>query len=267
MNSDDISKTAYAYTHHDLIVAHTELPTFPKLRIDLLTTFMEHGAFNLPEHHDNRELYALAVSLVQMGLETHDMIEADNDPSDELKMRSIQYKVLAGDYFSARFYQLLAKQGRIEFIKRIAQAISELNSLKMNFYMNIQQLRMSAEDYLQQSAHIKMQLFLPFAQMMKDSFAHRWLPLLHSASTCEVIAEQIERNDLGADDPFNWNYWYKKKFQKLTNLKPTLEAMLEQQLEIMYREIEQCESEQFIKQLKRIGERFASYLQPPQIRI
>lgn len=245
MNSDDISKTAYEYTHHDLIVAHTELPPFPKLRVDLLKTFMDYGAFKLSEEDGNHQLYVLAVSLVQMGLETHDMVAADNDPSDEHKMRSIQFKVLAGDYFSARFYDLLAKQGEIEFIKHIANAISELNSLKMDFYMNIKQLRKSVEEYLQQSALIKAHLFLPFSKMMKDNFAQRWSSLLHSATKCEVIAEQIERGD--------------------DHLKPTLETMLAKQLEVMYGEIEQVESVQMVKQLSRIGERFASYLQVPRI--
>lgn len=265
MNSDDISKIAYAYTHHDLIVAHTELPPFPKLRIDLLQTFMKHGAFKLQEQNVLHELYALAVSLVQMGLETHDMIAADNDPSDEHTMRSIQFKVLAGDYFSARFYQLLAKQGQIQFIKHIADAISELNSLKMSFYMNIKQLTMTAEEYLQQATFIKMQLFLPFTAMMKDSFAERWSSLLHSATKCEVIAEQIERNDEGANDPFQWHYWYNQKNNKLANIKLTLIAMLEKQLDLLYSEIEQVDNEHMVKQLSRIGESFASYLQAPQI--
>ena len=63
------------------------------------------------------ELFTLATSLVQLGLDTHDLVTASNDVKEKKAARSRQLKVLAGDYFSARFYHLLAQAGQIDMIK------------------------------------------------------------------------------------------------------------------------------------------------------
>ena len=54
-----------------MIQAHTELPEFPDTRTRLLFTFLSNQ--RTPLLHS--ELYALVVSLVQLGMDTHDMID------------------------------------------------------------------------------------------------------------------------------------------------------------------------------------------------
>lgn len=266
MKSDNILKLVKTYTSHDMITAHTDLPEFPKLRIQLLYTFLTHGALDTDEEEDEHDLYALVISLMQMALDTHEMVDGNNEPTNERKMRSNQLKVLAGDYFSSRFYQLLAKRGHIEFIQLISHAICELNRIKMNFYLNLQNKRMTSEDFIDQSARIKMQLFLPFTELMKGSFSEKWTELLHSISHCEVIAEQIELSDSKVNDKETWGFWYRQRHDNAAELKPTLLAMLERELALVNKQIKLLDSEQMIQELSRIGELFSKYLEVPYAR-
>ena len=55
------------------------------------------------------------------------LVTASNDVKEKKAARSRQLKVLAGDYFSSRFYHLLAQAGQIEMIKQLSNAICEVN--------------------------------------------------------------------------------------------------------------------------------------------
>src|SRR5690606_20721265 len=82
------------------------------------------------------ELFALATSLLQLGLDTHDWVDETEGNGDEANL-SKQLRVLAGDYFSGRFYYLLAGAGYIDVIQRISKAVCEVNKIKMNLYERI----------------------------------------------------------------------------------------------------------------------------------
>src|SRR5262245_61503284 len=131
MKSYRIPEMAKKYVEYDMIQAHTELPEFPESRIRLLFTFLANQ--RTPLIHS--ELYSLVVSLVQFGMDTHDMIDSESGRLGEKDMRSRQLKVLAGDYYSSRFYQLLAQAGQVEMIRRISNGVTEVNKLKVSLYM------------------------------------------------------------------------------------------------------------------------------------
>ena len=126
MNSYRIPEIAKQYTEYDMIQTHTDLPDFPEFRTRLLFAFL-NGNNKLSS---SSELFTLATSLVQLGLDTHDLVTVSNDVKEKKAARSRQLKVLAGDYFSSRFYQSLAQAGQIEMIKQLSNAICEVNRLK-----------------------------------------------------------------------------------------------------------------------------------------
>ncbi|KIL41545.1 heptaprenyl diphosphate synthase [Gordoniibacillus kamchatkensis] len=199
-----IPEIAKKYTEYDMIQKHTELPDFPDFRTRLLFAFLNR--------HDRlkatSELYALVTSLVQLGLDTHDMVADTNDAKEKKAARSRQLKVLAGDYFSSRFYHLLSQAGQIELIRVLSGAICEVNRLKMNLYMMMKQLKVTAEDYIQQSVAIRSRLFLSFGSMMEEVYQSVWPEVLSCFTRCEVLFEELFKAESVERFRGSWGYWH-----------------------------------------------------------
>ncbi|WP_138492964.1 heptaprenyl diphosphate synthase component 1 [Paenibacillus pinistramenti] len=181
---------AKKYVDYDMISTHTELADFPDSRVRLLYTFLKHQQPD-NENESLLEVCALAVYLLQLGLDTHDLIDPEPVRKEEKLMRSRQLKVLAGDYFSSLFYQLLAKSGQIQHISLLSSAVCEVNRLKARFYTKMKDLLLSAEDYVKESALVKMQLFAFFTPLLDKSAQPFWRPLLAEISKCEALAAEM----------------------------------------------------------------------------
>jgi heptaprenyl diphosphate synthase len=240
MESYGIQEIAQKFTQYDMIQDHTELPDFPQHRTNLLEVYLKHGSVSYDS--DLYELYTLVTSLVQMGLDTHDMVGVISDHSNQHATRSNQMKVLAGDYFSSRFYQLLANRGEVDMIHSLSAAICEANRLKMNLYLEMREMKLATEEIIGHSVEIKMQLFLPFTGCMKEAYAQKWSDLLRGFTRCEVIEEQLT---------------LKKQ--------PELHRMLEDQVADVTKQIQLLDSEPLIKELGGILESFVRRLSAPKV--
>ncbi|MGG1515146.1 heptaprenyl diphosphate synthase component 1 [Paenibacillus oryzisoli] len=204
MNSYRIPEIAKQYTEYDMIQIHTDLPEFPEMRTRLLFAFLnEYSKFRA-----SSELFTLAASLVQLGLDTHDLVTVTNDVKEKKAARSRQLKVLAGDYFSSRFYNLLAGAGQIEMIKQLSSAICEVNRVKMNVYTKMKQLKLTAEDYLHHMVEIKSQLFLSFSEILNEAHGHAWPQIMRSYARCEQLLEEIFRSESIANFKGSWGFWH-----------------------------------------------------------
>lgn len=283
MNAFHIPELAKQYTEYDMIQAHTELPDFPVSRTRLLCAFLDHHA-----HKDgNGELYALATSLVQMGIDTHELVSVSNDIKEKQAVRSRQLKVLAGDYFSSGFYQLLSQAGQIEMVRQLSAAICEVNRLKMTFYERMRQLKLTAEDYIEQSVSIRSQLFVHFNRLMEGVQHRLWPELLQGLAQCEVLAGEIARSDNPADFRGSWAYWHilqngtreerkalessvqeEVKVRPLLmkyNIKGQLYKMLEDQVHQMLDKAKQLDSDKLMQELVHIGEPFLRMVRQPKV--
>lgn len=191
MRPDHITELARKYVDYDMISTHTELPDFPVPRVRLLYTFLNHR-----EQHSGQltEAGPLAAFLVQLGLDTHDMIDVEERQKEEKEMRSRQLKVLAGDYFSSVFYQLLAHSGQIRLVNSMSAAICEVNRLKVRLYNSLKRMLLPAEAYVKERVKLKMTLFLSFSQQMDKSVRNVWDLLLEELSHCEVVMEEIKQS-------------------------------------------------------------------------
>lgn len=189
MISYRVPNLAKKYTDYDMIQRHTELPTFPNSRVQLLYTFL-----NQEQNHSVKEseLFSLVTALVQMGLDTHEMIDVKEENLSEQDMRSRQLKVLGGDFFSTRFYQLLAQAGQISVISSLSDGICRLNERKMSLYDRMKKQQVSFEEYCQESVQLKKQLFLSFHRMISQERAWLYDQLLTSFSLLDVLKEEIE---------------------------------------------------------------------------
>ncbi|PYI54926.1 heptaprenyl diphosphate synthase component 1 [Paenibacillus flagellatus] len=282
MNSNSIAEAAKPYTDYDMIRNHTELPDFPNFRTQLLYTFLHKSSTFI----EQSELFALVVSLAQLGLDTHDLVSVTNERKEKAEARSRQLKVLAGDYFSSRFYHLLAQAGQVEMTRQMATAICEVNRLKMNLYTRMRQWKMTADDYMQYSVSIKTQLYLSFSRALEGMKPNSWDDMLNGYTRCEVLLDELRRIERDRDFRSGWAFWHllqigtKEERRQLQNedtdpgklrallhkynVKATLFQMLESQFKTLSDKIRQFDSEKLVAELYQIGEPFLRAISAPR---
>lgn len=282
MSSYRISEMARPYIEYDMILKYTELPRFPELRAQLLYLFLSKNA----SHAENSELFALVASLVQMGLDTHDLVSNQSRNKEFAAARSRQLKVLAGDYFSGRFYHLLSQAGQIEIIATMSNAICEANRLKMNLYFSMKQWKLTAEEYIKQLVDIKTQLFLSFSSFFEGIHFNIWPEMLRRFTALEVLVNEIDRAEISQDYCGSWGFWHvlqngtkeeKRQLQsedpdasKLKSLwlkyKVTAQLyhMLEQHIAQLQTALSELGSDKLIHELSAICEPVKRYLNAPK---
>ncbi len=266
---------ARKYISHGMIEAHTKLPAFPDTRARLLFCMLEDE-----RTADRQALYTLAVSLAQLGLDTHDWVAAAKEEESFEQMRSRQLRVLAGDYFNGRFYQLLAQAGKLEAVRLVSRAICEVNRVKMIMNERLRQLKLTTDEYVEHMVAIRSELFLAFAGFLRGPNLDRFPDLLRGITRCELIHEELQRDDAG-ELHGGWSYCYMlqhataderagipqadqagmKALSRKYKTSGLLQSMLEEQLRSVRRLIEQFESDGMRTELFNLLEPFIPRLQ------
>jgi len=182
------------YTGYDMIRKHTDVPALPDARLRLLHTFLEASDLAAKS-----EVYGTVTALLQNGLDIHDRVEPGDDSEEEEAMRSRQLKVLAGDYYSSRFYQLLAAAGEIGMIAELSQAIADVNRSKMELYLRIQSGQApELREYLDEAAAIKARLFEGFDVLLDGPLLPYWRTLLPLVGLCEAVVDELAAAEPGS---------------------------------------------------------------------
>lgn len=284
MNGYRVPEMANKYMDYDMIQKYTELPQFPEFRTRILYAFLNKNNKML----DYSELFSLVTSLVQVGLDTHDLVSITNEAKDIRAARSRQIKVLAGDYFSACFYSLLAQSGHIDLIGTIAGAICEANRMKLTLYETMRGLKMASDDYLKQSIEIRMQLYLAFTKLMDDPLNGVWPEILRLFTQCELLLQEIGRSEKEKEKPTldSWSFWYllqlasKEERTQIQAEEPDqgkirsiwmkykvaskIYQLLATTLQQLQDKLQTLDSKEFSKELQSIGEPFVRYLSTPE---
>lgn len=206
MTRNHLVQMAHSYMDYDMIEIHTELPEFPEGRIRLLHAMLS----SQPASAGLKDLLAVVASLVQMGLDTHDMVDNER-PSERgglLGMRARQLKVLAGDYFSGRFYHLLSQAGQIDMVRRLGDAICDLNRVKVVFYSKMKQMKLNAEEYLLHGAELRSGLFKSFTHLMGGLYERLWPEIVDRFARCELLTQELERMDRPGRLKDSWGVWH-----------------------------------------------------------
>lgn len=84
---------------------------------------------NGEDWNESERISVLAVSLIFSALAAHDLVKEQNATS-----REQQLQVLAGDYYSGKYYQLLAKDKKIDLIKQLSECVTSITEHKTRFY-------------------------------------------------------------------------------------------------------------------------------------
>jgi len=203
MSGYRISEIVKEFTETDMISTYTDLPDFPDIRTRLLYAFLEYGSTK-----PDSERYALVASLLQLGTDTHDQVVMQNDNKEQSAARDRQLKVLAGDYFSSQFYKLLADAGQVSVVRQLTHYICEINRLKMQLYMKMKGLRITADEYMQAVVELKTQLYMSFENQMDAVLRGVWSDVLTLVTKCEVLFDEWYRLESTDDFHESWGFWY-----------------------------------------------------------
>ncbi|GAE29009.1 heptaprenyl diphosphate synthase component 1 [Alkalihalobacillus hemicellulosilyticus] len=125
-------------------IKHHYLQTYvPDIEVDDDKIRFMYAMLHNKMTKEDLHLLILSTLLVQAGLDIHDEVTLKNVDTDELKKKR-QLTVLAGDYYVAMYYHLLAKNGNVPLIQKISHTIQQINEKKMNHY---EQEEISIEEY------------------------------------------------------------------------------------------------------------------------
>lgn len=277
MTMKSLADMARKYTDYDMIEAHTTLPPYPENRARLLYHF-----FNPEIAEPDKQLYTLAVSLAQLGMETHDLVDEPESGETIMSARSRQLNVLAGDYFNGRFYDILSRAGRLDIVRKISKAIADVNRLKVILFERFQDLKLTAEDYVEQLVIIKSELYLTLSRMIPLRSPDRFEELFRSVVRCEIISDELDLCE--EDQPgSHFAFWYvlqvaspEDREKMLTadadhqhllaskyKIRAVLSHMLSSQIQLIRRLSEQLDSETIRAEINRLIELFARRLSMP----
>lgn len=105
-------------------------PPVPVFFVQLLHLMMK--AKGVPRQR--AQVFCVATTLLQMALNTHECVTNESVVHPDA-VRRRQLYVLAGDYCSSLFYQLLAKHEEMEGIHCLAKATCSINETKMTHHL------------------------------------------------------------------------------------------------------------------------------------
>ncbi|WP_133087808.1 heptaprenyl diphosphate synthase component 1 [Virgibacillus indicus] len=116
---------------HAYLEKYIQQPVIDEDKLFLLTAVLNNTELSSPQ----KERYILTTMLVQIALDTHDLVPKTNvsGESDEARLTK-QLSVLAGDYYSGLYYLLLSEIEDFDLIHKLAAAIKEINENKMKLY-------------------------------------------------------------------------------------------------------------------------------------
>ncbi|MBW8349088.1 heptaprenyl diphosphate synthase component 1 [Bacillus sp. IITD106] len=119
---DSIKRKLQQKCYHHFLYKHIEPP---ELDVDQIL-FMSYSLRDSNLTAEETEAYIMAAMLANLALETHENVSKPNMPTT-----ARQLNVLAGDYYSGMYYNLLSEFHNIELIKSLASAIKTINEHKI----------------------------------------------------------------------------------------------------------------------------------------
>jgi heptaprenyl diphosphate synthase len=137
MNEQIIQQTIEQFRSKILMyVRHRTLRLYtgePELREDRLF-FLLLPFLNGNHWDDEHEQSAISVAIIYSALAAHDQIKELNASS-----KSQQLTVLAGDYYSGLYYQMLARLSNVDLIRKLSNGIIDISEKKASVYDDVKQ--------------------------------------------------------------------------------------------------------------------------------
>lgn len=115
--------------HHRTLLEYTGQPPIWEDQLFYLLL----PQFNGEQWTQNHQVTAQSVVMIQTALTTHDLVK-----EFEATSKQQQLMVLAGDYYSGRYYATLAELPNIQLVSELSDAVAEISENKTAFYEPVQ---------------------------------------------------------------------------------------------------------------------------------
>jgi heptaprenyl diphosphate synthase len=139
---DSIKNKVLDKIRNNYLLTYTDIPIIDDDKILLLYMMYKEKRIAQTTFED----YIITVMLVQVALDTHESISI-HQLKDDISKKNRQLTVLAGDYYSSLYYQILAELSELSMIRILAQGIQEINENKMQFYQTeVQEIENAIEN-------------------------------------------------------------------------------------------------------------------------
>lgn len=116
--------------NHPYVNRFVHHPMIDEDKLLYLCSFLQHTSVEEEQLKD----YVVSVMLVQIGLDTHDLVSIKPVKNDHPLLQERQLTVLAGLYYSSLYYYYLSKNGSLQLMNETASAIKNINIEKMKYY-------------------------------------------------------------------------------------------------------------------------------------
>ncbi|MFD2925811.1 heptaprenyl diphosphate synthase component 1 [Halobacillus naozhouensis] len=130
MNIKQLKQKIASQVRHPFLAKFIPEPVIDEDKLVILSSIMDHTTLSPVK----KEQYVITTMLVQIALDTHDLVTLTDEDDEKETIRTRQLTVLAGDYYSGLYYYLLSQLNDIPMIRTLAGAIKEINELKMELY-------------------------------------------------------------------------------------------------------------------------------------
>ncbi|MGN7468939.1 heptaprenyl diphosphate synthase component 1 [Brevibacillus sp. SAFN-007a] len=197
-----IIEQIYKRTTHSYVEYYVDVPSMAENRLELLYLFLREQGMT----KERASIFCTATGLVQLGLDMHEHVK--NQYEDSLSAeRNRQLTVLAGDYYSSRYYHLLSETGEIEAIQVLSGAVQRVNEAKMKLYVAGRDSRsLSDEEYWELRNTIDTGLYVAIVEKYADSDDRRrfWVNLMKETAKVESVIGEWEQIKWQEQVPFGF---------------------------------------------------------------
>lgn len=191
---------------HSFLERYIEKPIIDRDKIFILIHIFNIGNNgSIPSY--KKQQYILTIMLIQLALDTHDLVPEEANHECKIKNTKKQLSVLAGDYYSGLYYLLLSEIEDIDMIRLLASAIRDINESKMrlHYYQDIR----TDQEFMTILKNVETKLYSRVAKYMNHSI------------TVEVIEEWLLLNRLSEEKTMivrktpttRFNYLYENSHQ------------------------------------------------------
>jgi len=197
-----IIEQIYKRSTHSYVEYYVDVPSMAENRLELLYLFLlEQGMTK-----ERAVIFCTATGLVQLGLDMHEHVKNEYEQSQTAE-RNRQLTVLAGDYYSSRYYHLLAQASEIQAIQVLSGAVQRVNEAKMKLYVAGRDGKLpSDEEYWELRNMIDTGLYVAIVKEYADSEDNRrfWINLMKETAKVESVIGEWEQIKWQEQVPFGF---------------------------------------------------------------
>ena len=177
----------------EFVQRYVEVPTIPLMRMQILFLFLLDSGVTTKKIKS----YLVPTILMQMGLDCHDEVTLVPQSSNR-GIRTRQLSVLAGDFYSSKYYFLLAELEDVALIRHLSRAVCEINEMKTRLYTTKD---MDIELSFSLQYKIDNSLYMSFVNQFGKDLSADWKGIIEKVIAVERLTGELEDCQLGQAQP------------------------------------------------------------------